>query len=313
MSRSDVSTGGPSGGRRAVLRRASWVVLGCGALIAALHWGGPALFGGVREGDRERIATEWAALLERVPPREEAAEWAGSALARWHAGPRTPDRAAELLGALGDGASAPLPPRESTTHLMTSLMGVELDTLTLAEVEGILRYGRRMQRGATDLLSLLSAAVVLDRVLMAAEGDEELAVLVRSVARTMGAPTGDEFEVAFLREEVGLESWLDLLQDEAGEDELEVIELALKLAVLEEVRWQTALASGADLEVPPGPAGPGPPVVPGRLALYFELWLARPEGVARTVIRPVIAAELEGPRASWLEHVARWEALASGG
>ena len=274
-------------------------------LAAATYWLAPALLGGAADGERARVDEEWTALVARVVPPDEGAPWADSSLAAAAAEVDLEEGSARLLGAIGDGAAAPLPPRGEVLGLLSAVTAVDVAACSTAELAGLLRYGRRMQSQAPDLITLLGAVSLMDPVL-------DALLALPGGADALGgidAPVADEFDQAFLREQVALQDWLGSV--DLGDDALgrETVELALKIAVLEEVRWQEAQRGGGSAG---GEAAPRAPESPGQVRTWLALWLGRPSDVADVVVRPLLAVDLASPRAAWEDHLERWKVASSG-
>ena len=282
------------------------VLAGAGLLaLAAVYLVIPRWLGGASAKERQRIDAEWTSVVEAgavaVPPTGSA--WEGSELERAVEAAEV-DGVDGLFLAVGDGTTCPLPDASAGAVGMGRALSPErVAERSLDELSGLLTLTHRWERGAPNLLALLAAVVLGERVLDVAlerEGGQEA---VLGIER----PDPEALLRAFCREqlEVHAELRAAMAADASGEA-LERMVLGLKLAGLHEVkRLRGLLESGASAAEQV--AGP-----PGSLLVWRAMWLQRPEDLCEGIFLPLMGRSLGGAAAAWGDHLARWEAIEQG-
>jgi len=209
-----------------------------------------------------------------------------------------------LLLAVGDGATCPLPGGSAGAVGMVGALSPErVAERSLDELVGLLTLGRRWERGAPNLVALLAAVAIGERVLDVALEREGGPAAVAGI----DPPDPEGLFKAYCREQ--LEVHVELraaVAAEASGETLELTVLGLKLAALHEARRLRDLLED-------GPSTEGQAVArPSRLLVWRAMWLQRPEDLSRGIFLPLIGHSLGGAAAAWGDHLARWDAIEQG-
>ena len=277
----------------------------CLLVLAVVYIATPRWLGGASTEERQRIEADWSSLVEAGAVAVPAAgpPWEGAALERAL-------EAAEVEGldglllAVGDGATCPLPDDSAGAVGMVGALSPErVAERSLDELAGLLTLCRRWERGAPNLVALLAAVAIGERVLDVALEREGGPAAVAGV----DPPDPEGLFMAFCREQLEVHAELRAaVAAEASGETLELTVLGLKLAALHEARrLRDLLEDGASTE--------GQEVArPSRLMVWRAMWLQRPEDLSRGVFLPLMGHSLGGAAAAWGDHLARWDAIEQG-
>lgn len=277
----------------------------CLLVLAVAYLVTPRWLGGASTEERQRIEADWASVVEAgaVAVTTAGPPWEGSRLERAVEVAEV-EGADGLFLAVGDGTTCPLPEGSAGAVGMVGALSPErIAKRSLDELAGLLTLTRRWERGAPNLVALLAAVAIGERVLDVAlerEGGQA------AVAGLEG-PDSEGLFRAFCREQLELHSELRAaVEADASGETLELTVLGLKVAGLHEARRLRGLLEDG--------TSPGGQVVerPGRLLIWRAMWLQRPEDLSNGLFLPLMGHPLGGAATAWRDHLARWGTIAQG-